>query len=453
MILTWVDKVQEAVEYIEENLFEAISADSVGEAINYAPSSFSNIFSAITGYSVGEYIRFRRLSCAADRLEYGDHSVTEMAFECGYETVEAFSKAFKRLFGCSPSKISESTSGYRRFSPLAIDFRLSGGFTMKRNLIPDLLKVDWLDTQRQNEFVNSVVSALNALGDKLEYDYVCALSGSAFRTSFSMPSVVRWNHGNYHVIHTPLIIDHTFNMLGYQVSQHIRGDYDADSRLIMDSIDRGFPVITLEGVINCADACVISGYDSDGRVLLGYNPFMYVEDDHKEAPDDTGYFRKSDWHDGFFADGSQGRILIIEGKGEKPGKQAIFAETLKLISRLIREENLAPGQYNGLAAHKAFANALLTYTWDDNFEPYLNVMCNYKQYLDRQYAVKYFRDNGRNDLADCYEQIAALSTKLGQMIPQDFSAGEMFSDKTRLRPYCDVLLQICDVEEKVLHLL
>jgi len=108
------------------------------------------------------------------------------------------------------------------------------------------------------------------------------------------------------VIHAPIILEHAFSMLGYQISHHIRGDYGADSSLVKDSIDRGSPVITLEGVINCADACVISGYDNDGSVLLGYSPFMYVEDDHNEAPDDTGYFRKSDWHDGFFAQGSKG---------------------------------------------------------------------------------------------------------------------------------------------------
>lgn len=320
---------------------------------------------------------------------------------------------------------------------------------MKRNLIPGLLRVDWSDRQRQNEFVNSVVSALTALGETVDYDDVCAVSGSAFRTSFSMPSSLTWNHGNYHVINTPPIIAHTFTMLGYRVSQHMRGEYDADRRLIMDSIDRGFPVITLEGVINCADACVISGYDNDGGVLLGHNPFMYVEDDHKEAPDDTGYFRKSNWHNGYFSEGN-GRILIIEGKCNKPAEDVIFAETLRLIARLIREEHLVPGQYNGLAAHRAFVHALLSYTWDDNVEPYLNVMCNYKHYLDRQYAVKFFRDHGRDDLADCYAQIAALAAKLGQIIPQDFSAVDMFSDKEQLRPYCDVLLQICDLEERVL---
>ena len=320
---------------------------------------------------------------------------------------------------------------------------------MKRNVIPGLQKVDWSDTQRQNEYVSSVVSALNGLGERLDYDYVCAVSGSAFRTSFSVEG---WNYGNYHVINAPSVIEHTFKMLGYEVSHRVRGDYELDSKAIMDSIDRGVPVITLEGVISCSDACVISGYDNDGRVLLGYSPFMYLQDDHKDAPDETGYFRKTDWHDGFFAD-CKGRMLIIEGKCEKPDKQAILAETLKLISRLIREESLVPGQHNGLAAHRAFADALLTYTWDDNHHVYLGVMCNYKQYLDRQYAAKFFRDNDRGDLADCYEKIAALCAKLGQIIPQDFSASDMFSDKDKLRPYCDVLLQICDLEEKVLPLL
>lgn len=319
---------------------------------------------------------------------------------------------------------------------------------MTRNVIPNLSKVDWSDTQRQNEFVNSVVSALNGVGERLDYDYVCAVSGSAFRTSFSMSG---WNHGNYHVVNAPITIEHTFKMLGYKVSHRLRGDYESDRKLIMDSIDRGFPAITLEGVIVNADACVISGYDRDGGVLLGYSPFAGMEDDHNEPADGTGYFRKSNWHDGFFAGG--GQILIVEGKCEKPAKEVAFAETIELASRLIREENLAPGQHSGLAAHRALANALLTYTWEDNFEPYLNAMCNYKQYLDRQYAVAFLRDNGRSDLARVYEEIAELCRLLGQQIPQDFSASELFSDKEKLKPYCSTLLKICDLEEKAAQLM
>ena len=451
--MAWIDKVQEAIEYIERNLLNEITIDSVGKAINYAPSSFQNLFSAITGYSIGEYIRFRRLSCAVDDLLNGNSSITDIAFKYGYENVESFSRAFKRLYNCSPSNFEKHTTKYQKFNPIVINFALRGGFSMAKNYIPDLLKVDWSDTQRQNEFVNSVVSALGALGEKVDYDYVCAISGSAFRTSFSMPSIEKWNHGNYHVIHTPVIIEHTFKMLGYKVSHHIRSEYEFDRKLIMESIDKGVPVITLEGVINCSDACVISGYDNDGDVLLGYNPFMHINEDHNEAADDTGYFRKSNWHNGFFEKGSKGRILIIEGKCNKPSKEEAFAETLDLIKHLILDENMAPGQYNGLAAHKAFASALMTYTWNDNFEPYLNVMCNYKQYLDRQYAKKFFYDNERQDLAQYYEKITALTTNLAQQIPQDFSASDMFNDKENLKPYCDVLLQICNLEKQAVELM
>jgi len=321
---------------------------------------------------------------------------------------------------------------------------------MTRNLIPGMQKVDWSDTKRQNEFVNSVVSALNALGENLNYDYVCAVSGSALRTSFSMEG---WNHGNYHVINTPQILVHTFKMLGYQITQHVRSDYGTDRDLIIHSIDRGVPVITLEGVINCADACVISGYDNDGEVLLGCNPFMSVKDDHNEAPDDTGYFRKSGWHEGFSAEGSQLRMIIIEGKCDKPNPKTVLRETMKLATRLIKEECLAPGQHNGLAAHRALAEALMTYEWDDNFEPCLNVMCNYKQYLDRQYAVKFFEEHGKKDLARLYTEIAKLCAKLDKIIPQDFSAARKFKKKRRLKPYCDVLMEIHGLERKALALL
>ena len=83
--MNWIDKVQEAIRYIESNLQNQISVESVAREINYAPSSFSNLFSAITGYSVTEYIRFRRLSCAIDDLQRSSLSIMEIAYKYGYE--------------------------------------------------------------------------------------------------------------------------------------------------------------------------------------------------------------------------------------------------------------------------------------------------------------------------------------------------------------------------------
>ena len=443
--MIWVEKIQEAVNYIEDNLFGELNAESVGRAINYAPSSFSVIFSAVTGYSVSEYIRFRRLSYAAKQLLEKNAPVTGLSFECGYETVEAFSKAFKRFYGCAPSQFSKSGLKYHEFAPIKINFKLTGGFSMTRNLIPGLQKVDWSDTRRQSEYVNSVVSALNGLGEKLDYDTVCAVSGYAFAASFSKEG---WDFGNQRAAGFPIILEHTFKMFGYRVTRYFKSDYETDSRLIIESIDRGFPVISLGGIIPTANECLISGYDNGGAVLLGYNPFMYIADDHDEPHDDTGYFRKTGWHEHF-----QGSFLVIgEKRGELPG-ETVFAETLKIIKRLITEKTLVPSHNNGLEAHKAFANALLSYEWDDNFEPYMCVMCTYKLYLDRRCAVKFFSDNNRSDLADIYREITGLCAKLGEIIPQDFSAGDMFGDKEKLKPYCDTLHEICALEEEAVKLM
>jgi AraC-like DNA-binding protein len=441
--MIWVGKIQEAIHVIENNLFEPINIETVGKAINYTPSSFSNFFSAIVGYTVGEYIRYRRLSVAAELLANENASVTDMAFKCGYETVESFSKAFKRTFGYAPSQVAEPK--FKKFSPITINFILNGGFSMTRNLIPGLQRVDWSDTTRQSEYVNSVVSALNGLGENTDYDYVCAVSGCAFASSFAKNG---WDFGNQRVSGIPIVLEHIFKMFGYDVTRHYKSNFATDSRLIIDSIDRGVPVITLDGIIPAANECLISGYDNDGEVLLGYNPFMDIEDDHNEPHDNTGYFRKTGWYGHF-----QNSMLIIGDKKAKPAKGTIFAETMKIIKSLISEETLVPSHYNGIAAHKAFANALMVYEWDDNFEPYMCVMCTYKMYLNRQYAVKFFEENGCNDLASIYKEISGLCAKLGEIIPQDFSAFDMFNDKSQLKPYCDTLLDICALEEKAVKMI
>ena len=67
-----------------------------------------------------------------------------------------------------------------------------GSSDLKRNVILGLRRVDWSDVARQNEFVNSVVSALNAIGEKVDYDYVCAVSGSAFRATMKPIAGLLW---------------------------------------------------------------------------------------------------------------------------------------------------------------------------------------------------------------------------------------------------------------------
>ena len=107
--MTWVSKIQEAIDFIESNLFEPINAEAVGKAINYAPSSFSNFFSAVVGYSVGEYIRFRRLTIAAEQLRTDKISVTDAAFKCGMKRLNPFQKLSSVYLAAPLLKLSNSS--------------------------------------------------------------------------------------------------------------------------------------------------------------------------------------------------------------------------------------------------------------------------------------------------------------------------------------------------------
>lgn len=68
-----------------------------------SPRTIERIFLRETSMSVGEWRRRFRLLHGLAMLE-GGATVTETAFEIGYATVSAFSAAFRRQFGCPPTR-------------------------------------------------------------------------------------------------------------------------------------------------------------------------------------------------------------------------------------------------------------------------------------------------------------------------------------------------------------
>ena len=62
------------------------------------------MFLAMTGESIADLVRRLRLERAAWRLRHEPVDVTEAALDAGYRSAEAFSRAFRRGFGMSPSR-------------------------------------------------------------------------------------------------------------------------------------------------------------------------------------------------------------------------------------------------------------------------------------------------------------------------------------------------------------
>lgn len=90
--------------HIQSHLDEDLSLESLAEITYFSPVHFHRIFKGMMGETVVEHIRRIRLERAAMRLVCGQSTVTEASFDAGYETVESFSRAFRKMFGCPPSK-------------------------------------------------------------------------------------------------------------------------------------------------------------------------------------------------------------------------------------------------------------------------------------------------------------------------------------------------------------
>lgn len=91
--------------WIETRLDDPLTLDLIAGQAGLSPYHFSRLFTARMGRSVMAHVRARRLVGGARRLVADpDLKLVDLAFDCGFESQEAFTRAFKRLFGVAPGR-------------------------------------------------------------------------------------------------------------------------------------------------------------------------------------------------------------------------------------------------------------------------------------------------------------------------------------------------------------
>ncbi|MYH91867.1 MAG: AraC family transcriptional regulator [Gammaproteobacteria bacterium] len=93
-----------ALEYIAGNPERPCTVEEVAAAAAFSRFHCQRMFLAMTGESIADLVRRLRLERAAWRLRQEPVDVTEAALDAGYSSAEAFSRAFRRGFGMSPSR-------------------------------------------------------------------------------------------------------------------------------------------------------------------------------------------------------------------------------------------------------------------------------------------------------------------------------------------------------------
>ncbi len=90
--------------FIQQHLDEPLALERLAEIADYSPCHFHRLFRGQVGESADDYVRRLRLERAALSLRYRRQTVLEIALDAGYGSHEAFTRAFARLFGVTPSE-------------------------------------------------------------------------------------------------------------------------------------------------------------------------------------------------------------------------------------------------------------------------------------------------------------------------------------------------------------
>lgn len=106
---TYIHRINNVVDYIENNINEPLNLQKISEIAYFSPFHFHRIFSALIGETLNNFIKRKRVEKAARiLLSEQDKSISEIAYECGFNSASVFCRCFKERFGLNAQDFREN---------------------------------------------------------------------------------------------------------------------------------------------------------------------------------------------------------------------------------------------------------------------------------------------------------------------------------------------------------
>ena len=120
--------VCKVIRYIDINLFSKITLEDIVKYCHYNKFYLVKLFKKEMKFSIFDYINRLRIYYSFNMLKNSDRSLTRIALECGFYSLEYFSEIFKKIVGVSPSK-------YRKYINNRFDFDEEIAFLINTKII------------------------------------------------------------------------------------------------------------------------------------------------------------------------------------------------------------------------------------------------------------------------------------------------------------------------------
>ena len=124
--MEWIERLNAAINYIEEHLTDKIDYEQLGQIACCSSYHFQRMFTYMAGVPLSEYIRRRRMSLAAVDLQGSDAKIVDLASKYGYRSPTAFNRAFQTVHGVAPSLVRNEGVSVKSFPPVTFKITVKG---------------------------------------------------------------------------------------------------------------------------------------------------------------------------------------------------------------------------------------------------------------------------------------------------------------------------------------
>lgn len=105
----WHDTtIQKLLRYIGSHFCERITLESVAKDLGFSRFHISRIFNSKIGEQFNEYVNKLRINMAQSLLAGTEASVSNIALECGFESIRNFNRVFKNHTGTTPNDFRQN---------------------------------------------------------------------------------------------------------------------------------------------------------------------------------------------------------------------------------------------------------------------------------------------------------------------------------------------------------
>lgn len=133
--MNMLKQLNAAIEYIEANLCAEFNLDMAAGIACITADSFIRFFSYMTGMALTEYIRRRRLTITAQNLRHSKTPIIDIAMKYEYDSAAAFSRAFAKQHGVTPSAYRKDGGSLKIYPPAFFHIMIKGAKEMDFQII------------------------------------------------------------------------------------------------------------------------------------------------------------------------------------------------------------------------------------------------------------------------------------------------------------------------------